>query len=325
MSEHHDVFVDHFLELFRGRGDCYGSWEGGCVKQPLTRRQFEQHLTCGPHIGVYPLISDQCSWGCIDIDGKQHQLRPNDASQLAGDDVSQLAGGVWDWDEMHRIAENLRDALAYKDITAWLERTRNGIHVWVFPDQPLVPAATMRRALMAACTVVGYDPKEVNPKQESLSDGQVGNYVRAPYPGILSDAYQFERYMLTDDRELMPFAQFLQDARQNRTALGALEAVAALWSPPRTKHEINPNTSLDINTIWPILPGIAKVIWRDGPLEGADRSNTLARLAHELAEAGIQPAAAFTVVKTADERWGKFYDRPDCDEQLVRILERAYT
>jgi hypothetical protein len=44
--------IDDFITLFRGRGDCYGSDEGGCVRKPLERRTFVDHLEGSIGIGV---------------------------------------------------------------------------------------------------------------------------------------------------------------------------------------------------------------------------------------------------------------------------------
>ena len=64
--------IDRYISLFRGRGDAYGSWEGGCVRKPLDAHTFERHLKGEELIGVYPLIPYKSSWwvpwGCTDID-----------------------------------------------------------------------------------------------------------------------------------------------------------------------------------------------------------------------------------------------------------------
>lgn len=300
--------IDRYISLFRGRGDCYGSWEGGCIKEPLTRRQFEQHLTSGPHIGVYPLITDHVSWGCIDIDGKDFDH---------------------DWHAMFDLATNLRTVLAVKHIHAHIERTRNGYHLWVFPTRP-VPAATMRRALMAACKAVGYDPKEVNPKQETLEDGKLGNYVRLPYYGALTlgpRERMADRYFVqpspeaTVDAYKLTLEEFLATVQHTHPA--DLEKVAALWRPP-TPAKITGPTPKHVEAITTNLGGLTHTIWRDGPFESKDRSGTLMKLAHLLRREGLSLSAAFVVVKDADARWGKFHGRDDCDEQITKIVERAY-
>jgi hypothetical protein len=313
-----DETIDAFMRLFIGRGDVYGAWGGGAVKEPLTRDHYVKHLTTGPYIGVYCFTPHGVPWGCVDIDGKDHAIGNIDDKN-------------WDWERMWVTARNLRTVLGVKGIPVHLERTQNGIHCWVWPDEPLVAAATMRRALMAACTAIGYNPKEVNPKQEEAKGQGFGNYVRLPYYGWLTGRPQLDRYFIKDVETLSfgtteTFALSLDEflASHTRAPKAVLESVASLWTPPRRTNVVDVDAGLDIKNILPMLKGKAYRIWEQGPLPGSDRSTTLARLAYTLAEDGITASAAFAVVKSADQRWGKFYDRDDCDEQLARFLERAY-
>ena len=117
--------LKEYINLFRGRGDCYGSESGGCVREPLTVDVFRNHLGDGPSIGVYPAVptdSDSiCVWGCSDID-----IEDIDAAKL------------------------LKRTLESAGINAWIERSRSkGYHVWVFADG-VVSAEDMRRMLLVA-------------------------------------------------------------------------------------------------------------------------------------------------------------------------------
>lgn len=297
-----NAVVGHFVHTFRGRGDAYGTWEGGARREPLTRRTFEQHLTNGPFIGVYPLVGTRVAWGCVDIDGKDFGH---------------------DWDVMWRLADNLTTVLSVKKIYGHQERTANGIHVWVFPSASLVPAAHMRRALMAACTAIGYNPKEVNPKQEDAKGG-LGNYVRLPYYGALDNGTPPDRYFVDSNRKALSLESALEAVEAGKTDPSDLAVVAELWSPPeRQTFSVNRDIGADIKHLTDLMPGKAWVIWRDGPINGADRSGTLVRLAGILAEEGLPADVIFHLVRTADERWGKYHQRDDCEEQLTRIIERV--
>jgi hypothetical protein len=286
--------VTAFVNLFRGRGDCYGSWTGGCVRQPLTRKVFEQHLTTGPYIGVYPLLGDQCSWGCIDVDFKDLTL-----------------------------CRNLKAMAAVKDIKLWIEETVRGYHLWCFPSEALVSAAMMRRALMAICKACKYDPKEVNPKAEVLAKGAVGNYVRLPYPGGWTAT---ERRFLDDaSPDTEGFILYLD--QWGRTDVHKLADVAALWTPPKkVSIEFDETAGLDAKQLLLESGGpLSWTIWRDGPLEGNDRSGTLSHLAHVLIlEDKMDPTAALKVLWSHDERWGrKFVDRPEGERFLQEMIESA--
>ena len=326
-----EEIIDSFVTLFRGRGDAYGSAKGFCVHKPLNRATFAQHLTStnpDDHIGVYCMIGDRCSWGCIDIDGKDFPLvKPNEFG------VPITSTDTWDWGKMRTLARNLQAVLAAKNIPAHRERTKNGFHVWVFPNHPLVSAATMRRALMAACKAIGYDPKEVNPKAEGPREGTqgLGNFVRLPYGGTLS-ARRYDRVMEMDEDNLIPqldiddFTTLMDDPNQY-AHLADLEAVAALWTPPPPPAPvpIDTTTLFEVQRILKELDGKTYTIWRDGPLDGSDRSTTLARLAHLVFEQGRTASECFAIIKTADARWGgKFNLRADGDVQLARIVENAY-
>jgi hypothetical protein len=316
-----DDLIDRFVKVFRGRADVYGSAKGFCVKEPLTRAVFERHLmTRNPenHIGVYCMVGDMCSWGCIDIDGKDFVLTTDMDDQ-------------WDWQAMWTLARNLHTVLAAKGVPAHIERSKNGYHVWVFPMEPLVSAATMRRALMAACTAIGYSPKEVNPKAEGPRPGTkgYGNFVRLPYGGAIVDASYMtkcQRVMVDGLQASLWLEDFLDRVDHGgRAPTERLGAIAQLWTPPPPpRTEVDYDAGLDAEQVIGLLDGLAYTVWLDGPLPGGDRSSTLARLAHLCAERGITATQAFTVLKSADERWGKFYLRDDCDDQLARLIQGAY-
>jgi hypothetical protein len=328
--------LKRFIEAFRGRGDVYGDARGFCRNEPLTPEIFERHLTSidpADHIGVYCMMGELCSWGCIDIDGKDFPLfctmcegRPLGAAFPC---KCVTSPPEHDWDRMWALASNLRLVLLAKEIYAHIERTKNGYHVWVFPEEPTVSAATMRRALMAACVALSYDPKEVNPKAEGPRAGTkgYGNFVRLPYGGALSGAWQpfpLGRFMAGETQDGFRFLDDFLDGLV-RTPTFRLEAVAKLWTPPAPPQAaVNFEAGMDVEPILPLLDGKTWTVWSNGPLPGSDRSTTLAKLAYLCAERGITATQAAAVVKSADERWGKFHLRDDCDEQLARFIEKAY-
>lgn len=288
--------LDDFITLFRGRGDAYGSWQGGCVRQPLDRETFNRHLNGEELIGVYPLVPLggiwSCVWGCSDID-------------------------VDDLD----AARNLQLAFFVKNVIAHIEKTMKGYHIWVFAQEP-VPAATMRRAFLAAHQAINYPAKEVNPKQENPGSG-FGNYVRLPYPSELKSPSDV-RFMIDEDSHPIPLSKWIVSAMEHRTPRNRLEEIASLYVPPtvRSVHVDEPHT--DIKGFLERLDGLTFVMWRDGPYPGADRSTTLYRLAHRMANSSLTPTEAFSVLKNADARWGKFHLRSDGDHELLKMIEKAY-
>lgn len=291
-----DVFDTHnFVTLFRGRGDCYGSWEGGCIKEPLTETLFTKHLTTGPHIGVYPAVHYQgrshVAWGCTDIDYD-------------------------DYDEAHR----LQRAFAAVGVKAWTERTRKGWHIWVFATT-LVPAEHMRHMFLACHQVAQSNPKEVNPKQTNLLPNQVGNYVRLPYPA--GDAAE-QRYIVESDRRL-PLSEFLSAAMSQRVTPDTIADLATYYIPPTAvAREVLAPTN-DMTEAARLLTPLGRTIWREGPLEGRDRSTTLAHLAHECAKAGLSIGDSMMLLEDADTRWGKYLIRGEHGRiELEKLVHRAF-
>lgn len=293
--------LDQFIRLFRGRGDCYGSETGGCVRELLTPEVFLGHLTSGPSIGVYPAVPHGngafCVWGCSDID------------------VEDLGA-----------AKLIKRTLEAAGVHAWIERSRSkGYHVWVFADG-VVLAEDMRRMLLVVHQVADYPAREVNPKQSDVSTSKVGNYVRLPYPhGMTEDPIR--RTMLDDDDQPIPLRTFLQLVSARRTSVDDIKRISAMYVPPKKTHVvIDLGTTEDLDSALRMASPLARIIWRDGPLPSQDRSKALMRLAYVCASSGISPSMCHVIVVDADKRWGKFHSRGDAGmEQINKIVERAYS
>ena len=294
--------AEDFARLFYGRGDCYGSNEGGCVKQPLTEQVLADHFTTKP-IGVYPMVLRSghwmVAWGCVDFDTA-------DARE-------------------HAIA--LNSALSEAGIQSWIERSRSkGYHVWVFA-QSVVPAETMRHALIVACHVAEVPTTEVNPKQVSLNIGQVGNYVRLPYACWELDKTSDRQRILDITGSVIPLEEFVPLALAARTEPALLERIASYYQPPATKQQTTGDYDYDatLDEAMAVLSPLGKVIWRDGPLQGRDRSTTLAKLGHECVRSGLNPSQTRTVIRTADQRWGKYHLRPNGELEIDKLVIRVHS
>ena len=288
------VTVDTFVRLFRGRADAYGSWAGGCVRERLTKEHFDGHLrssAAADWIGVYNVIGRDCSWGVVDIDVDDQPL-----------------------------ALNIQTALRAEHVPSWVEKTTHGYHVWVFPADYLVNTATMRKALTAACWAVNYEPKEVFPKQSRVSATGLGNYVRLPLNGWMSWRLPETRFFLDDPG--------LEEMDRSRAQTGDLVRIAAYVpdDPQPVDISVDSQAGLEVQYEVARLGGKIRMLWQHGPRWGHDRSNTLVRLAYELHEADVEPALAYQVVVSADERWGKFAERGEVGQLLLkRIITRGYS
>jgi hypothetical protein len=286
--------LSEFIDLFSGRTDAHGSWEGGCVKEPVTQSLFMEHLLGTIGIGIYPVTPDNMTrWGCSDID-------------------------IPDLDAVR----NLQAVLAHQQITTWVERSRRGYHLWLFATEP-VPASVMRRCLLAAHQVCNYPAKEVNPKQETVTNGY-GNYVRLPYFGGW-DKQPTERIVLSDDETPLDLGSFVLRAHAERVVPERIHRVATLWKPPvSTPMMMRTGKPMSLGELKYLISPYTYTILTDGPLEGSDRSSTLVRLASRLRQDGLMPAETLTMLIEADKKWGKYHDREDGITYLEQIVMRVY-
>lgn len=293
--------IDRFMTLFRGRADVYGSEEGGCVKSPVTRELYENHISGKEPIGIYPIVPARgdwwCVWGCSDIDIEDYAM-----------------------------AVRLRDSLAAAGVFAHIERSRSkGYHVWVFAKRPVL-AKDMRRMFLAAHQVAEIPAREVNPKQETLSGNQYGNYVRLPYTNRHNDPEDTHRKILINFETAYGMAEFVDLAEQYLTDPDLIVRLAGFYKPPVATTSFNqdyvPCESLD--DAKRNLSPLGKVIWRDGPLQGRDRSSTLAKLGHECVRSGLNPSETRIILVDADRRWGKYHMRTNGEMEIDKLVSRVY-
>lgn len=281
-----------FITLFSGRTDAYGSWEGGCVKEPLSQVHFVEHLTGIVGIGTYPVDENNLTrWGCSDID------------------VPDLDG-----------VRNLQTALSIKQIVTWVERSRKGYHLWLFSETPL-PAPFMRRCLLVAHQVCDYPAKEVNPKQEKVTG--YGNYVRLPYFAGM-DAIPSERVVLDNDDKPMTLSVFVEQALASRNKPALIERVAELYVAPKPASIQFGRSTVSSSELRHFMSPYTYKIWENGPLDGSDRSSTLVRLADRLRKDGLRPDEVLAALVEADKRWGKFHAHKDGAHQLELIVMKVF-
>ena len=121
----------------------------------------------------------------------------------------------------------------------------------------------------------------------------------------------------------MTLAQFLASAPYNRTSINLLKPLADLYRPPR-RAIVEPNINAPIRESLKYINGYIANIWRNGPMNNGDRSNTLVRMCHYMREYGTPINHAYCILVDADKRWGKFHERPDAVVHLTKIIEDAY-
>lgn len=300
-----------FSELFDGRQDAYGSGaEGKCVR---GKPNYAMHLGGAVPIGIYPMVPGKATisaafnpdapldwrvrWGCVDFDIKTPSHEKYDYETEAEADIA---------------ATNLIRVLDALGIVGWSERTRShGRHVWVFASE-WVPAGMMRNALLVATEIAGVSQREVNPKSDgsNLEEGQLGNYVRLPYPKGAQDTQTIRGYAKAHE--------FVQAASQALVPLATLAKVAGLYREPLPT--VDWHSPADLNGD---VPKVVKHVIENGPHDG-DRSNGLVYIAHECRKADLTPQQTLEVLMVADDAWGKYTGRRDREQRLQEIVERAW-
>ena len=321
-----DLLLERFIALFDGNETAIGTEEGGCLRS-ITEQDWANHMRdhltgASPPIGVYPMVSNEVKWGCVDFD--------------EGDEESLVH------------ARNLQNILFAVGITSWIERSRSkGYHVWVFATE-WVDAVTMRHALWWAADTVGAPTREVNPKQTELLDGQLGNYVRLPYPGMLSlsSVSWMERRAVIkffeDVAHVGPIFSltawaFINAAYESTVDHLTLASVAARYSAPvkkapaRSPFQDSPTFSnTDSHTR---LTGLAHTMLEGGTYKiDGDRSDHLYKLARQIREDGTHSfLETVALVTECDARMegthpkgAKFAPRVDGAQRIHELVEKAW-
>ena len=320
--------MNEFEDLFDGNRNAVGEVWGEYTKvTPLEwRERLSGHLKGVASVGVYPLVGleqlsvqSRADWDAARMLQAHHDFQ----SELW------VKWGCTDLDEGYEKsfgdAVDLVYALKKLGIQGHVERTKSkGWHVWVFASE-WVPAEVMRRALLAAHQAAGVRPVEVNPKQTTLASlGRgVGNYVNLPYYGNLDNG---TRVMVAADIVAVKDLSLTEWYRTiERTEFTTLLQAARLYvEPPKRDVGTIEEPDGNLKDVTDKLTGLAYTIYSKGPLEGMDRSDTLARLGHKCRESNLTPGETLAVLRDADRRWGKFADRPDCEQQLQKLVENAY-
>lgn len=196
-----------YRNLFRGRGDVWGSVEGRCNKEEVTDEHYFRHLTGERSLGVYPLLNDgTCYFFAVDLDVKDFEK-----------------------------AKTIRDTVRSLGLNCYVAESKSkGYHVYGFLAQP-AQAKDIRRILKHALKQLGMEKCEVFPKQDKLDERlPYGNYINLPCFGAT-------RTFMTGDNRQVPtevaLPQVVPNAIENiRSALGKLPPEEPVKLAPRTER-----------------------------------------------------------------------------------------
>lgn len=155
------------------------------VREPVTQRLWEDHITGVRPIGIIPVRRDNtCMWGCIDID-------------------------KYDIDHKELVTR-VRDSR----LPLVVCRTKSGgAHIYMFMSEPVASQAIQAK-LRDLAAALGHGGCEIFPKQaEVLWDSHdLGNWLNMPYFG----GDETERYGILDTGRGMTLKQFLSKAESSR-------------------------------------------------------------------------------------------------------------
>lgn len=151
-----------FNRIFAGHEEAYGEYKitdtsgpkakgkANTVRQPVTLDLWESHLKGENGIGIIPInTSNNCVWGCVDVD------------EYEGLDLD-------NW------------SMLLPEPLVLCRSKSGGAHVFLFMSQPTT-AKLMRKKLQLVARAIGHPNAEIFPKQETIKEGDVGNWLNMPY------------------------------------------------------------------------------------------------------------------------------------------------
>ena len=183
--------MEKFKKIFEGLSIAYGQYQKGergengkqkgrafIVRKNVTNDLWENHLKGeGPALGIIPINeSNQCKWGCIDID---------------------------EYNFNHR---ELVDRIRELNFPLVVCRSKSGgAHVFLFTED-FISASQMQNTLKNYAETLGYEGAEIFPKQTEIlvERGDTGNFLNLPYHNEM----QGLRYAIKDDGSAATLQEF---------------------------------------------------------------------------------------------------------------------
>lgn len=141
------------MSLFRGRTDAWGSVEGRCNKEKVTRKHYESHLDGKTSLGVYMLQDDNTCW-FFALDYDEHNT--------------------------HKILA-LRQAFRNAGFPVYMAASKSkGYHLYGFAEKEPFIAKDIRRLCHGILAKLDVQC-EMFPKQDTLDEvTPFGNYINLP-------------------------------------------------------------------------------------------------------------------------------------------------
>ena len=184
---------DKFKSIFLGLEIAYGQYQPGergengkqqgkafIVRKPVTDELWDKQLKGeGPALGIIPITeSNDCRWGCIDID------------------------------EYNFDHTSLIKSIRAKKLPLIVCRSKSGgAHVFLFTKEN-ISASLMQSKLKSMAIVLGYEGSEIFPKQTEIlvERGDTGNFLNLPYYNEMKGL----RYAINDNGAGCTLEEFYQ-------------------------------------------------------------------------------------------------------------------
>jgi len=153
-------YAEDLYKIFAGNKRSFGQFTPKNGKMFTEKREvsiddFRNHLEGNLGIGIVPILDDQsCLWGAIDID--------NHGDKVVN--IDSVVKAVWD-----------------RGLPLVPCRSKSGgVHLYLF-GADILPAKLVRLLLTKWAKDLGFGGSEVFPKQVSLRDNELGNWINLPY------------------------------------------------------------------------------------------------------------------------------------------------
>lgn len=191
--------TERMYRLFESSTRSRGVWKPRSKQHmtehdPYTIQHFKAHLEGKLGIGLVPINDlNACKWGAIDIDAH------GDREKI---DIPALYS---------KVQELALPLLVCRSKSG-------GAHVYLFMEEQ-IDAKSMRASLRLLANKIGYPDAEVFPKQDTLDEKRLGNWINLPY----FDVEHTERYCYI--KKPISFEHFIETAEAMQQTAKSLEEV----------------------------------------------------------------------------------------------------
>lgn len=280
--------IELFMKLFSGRNDVFGLNQC-CIKEKLTPEIYKEHIEGKQRIGVYPIHDKNLTkWIAYDIDIEDFNLALS----------------------IKQKAENL-------NLHINLERSKSkGYHGWCVFDQPV---EAVKARLVFESILEELDVKcEVFPKQDTVAEGQYGNFIFLP---LFGGSVPEGRTVFVNDNNQIIIENVNKLSEIKLTPAKYLDAIIFMRKLERRKtiiEETAPGeSSQDKRTFSRELPCIEKMKLGVGK---GHRDNVCLRLVINYKEKGMSRGDIETLINN----WNLKNAEPLADKDLVKVINSVF-